>query len=261
MLRLRLERVLPIGAIVDGNRTGSCRAIDFRRKSGVRAEKMARFGQVALRGGALLGVLWGMAVACGGSTPDAARGASKDVDLDVPCGEDQVREYFCDDLLPLSSSRPAPEPYDNCPSTSEVRPGNYKALDRLAVFDRNYTAYTRRRVQPGHSCCYGWCAKVTLADASKAAPAACRDSDGLPQTFCMREFETGTSQSAASPFGKCAAAIKPPEVVAFSVPSSALLDIAGTAKRRQDTLLADCCYGWCSQVPSGTVLKTQPKTK
>ena len=224
---------------------------------------MARFGQVArrVRGAALFGVLWGTVVACGGSTPEGARDAPQEVDTLAPCGEDQVREYFCDDLLPLSSSRPAPEPYDNCPSTSDIRPGNYKAIDRLAVFDRAYTAYTRSRVQPGHSCCYGWCARAVLADVSKATPIACHDSDGLAQQFCMREFESGTSQPAASPFDKCAAAIKPPEVVAFSVPQSAQLDVNQTAKRRRETLLSDCCYGWCSKVPSGTVLKTQPKIK
>jgi len=254
---------LPIHAIVVRAPVRRRLAIDFGRESGVRAGKMARFGRVArcVRGGALFGVLWGTAVACGGSTPEGAQEATKEVDPVVACGEDQVREYYCDDLLPLSSSRPAPEPYDNCPSTTEVRPGNYKAIDRLAVFDRAYTAYTRSRVQPGHSCCYGWCAQVTLADASKATPIACHDSEGLAQQFCMRELESGSSQPAASPFNKCPAAIKPPEVVAFSVPTSASLDVTETAKRRHDTLLADCCYGWCSKVPSGTVLKAHPKTK
>jgi hypothetical protein len=225
---------------------------------------MARFGQLAvrLRGGALFGVLWGMVVACGGSAVDTARDASEDgVEPVVPCGEDEVREYFCDDLLPLTSSRPAPEPYDNCPSTSDVRPGNYPALGKMAVFDRGITAYTRRRVQPGHSCCYGWCAKVQLADPSQAAPAACRDANGLHEGFCLRELESGTSRPAASPYERCPAAVKPPQVVAFAAPASALLDVAQTTQRRRETLIADCCYGWCTTPPSGTVLKTHPKIK
>ena len=225
---------------------------------------MARFGQIAprLRGGALFGVLWGMVVACAGSAPGAASSVAGDVAPVPPCAEDEVREYFCDDLLPLSSSRPAPEPYDNCPATTDVHPGTFKAVGRIAVFDRARTDYTRKRVQPGHSCCYGWCAKVTIADANQAAPLACRDSDGLRESFCMHELENGTSTPAASPFEKCPVAVKPPEVVAFAVPASALLDVAQTAQRRRETLIADCCYGWCSKAPSGTVLKaSHPKIK
>ena len=180
----------------------------------------------------------------------------------MPCREDEVREYFCDDLLPLSSSRPAPEPYDNCPATTDIRHGSFQAVGRVAAFDQSFTDYTRKRVPPGHSCCYGWCAKVKIADPGLASPAACRDANGLRESFCMRELEGGTSRPAQSPFDRCPAALKPPEVVAFAAPSSALFDASRTAQRRRDMQLADCCYGWCSITPAGTVLKSaQPKSK
>jgi hypothetical protein len=162
----------------------------------------------------------------------------------------------------LSSSRPAPEPYDNCPATSDIRHGSFAPVGRVASFDLAYTAYTRRRVQPGHSCCYGWCAKVKLAEASEAAPLACRDASGLSEGFCMRELESGTSRPSQSPYERCPAAVKPPEVVAFAAPKSALLDSNRTGQRRRDVQLPDCCYGWCSVPPSGTVLKaSHPKIK
>lgn len=180
----------------------------------------------------------------------------------MPCAQDEVREYFCDDLLPLSSSRPAPEPYDNCPATADLRHGSFVAVGRVASFDPSFTAYTRQRVQPGHSCCYGWCAKVKVADPSHAAPSTCQDSSGLHESFCMRELESGTSAPAPSPYERCPIAVKPPEVVAFAAPGAALLDVAQTGQRRRELQLADCCYAWCSVPPSGTVLKpTHPKIK
>jgi hypothetical protein len=180
----------------------------------------------------------------------------------VPCGEDEVREYFCDDLLPLSSSRPAPEPYDNCPASADARHGAFRALGSVAGFDPGFTAYTRKRVPPGHSCCYGWCAKVTIADPNQAAPNACSDSSGFHESICLRELEGGTSLPASRPFEGCPLAIKPPEVLSFSAPSSALLDAEQTAQRRRDVQLAECCYGWCSKTPAGTVLKSaHPKIK
>lgn len=225
---------------------------------------MARFGLAALRfrGAALFVVGLGWLAACHGSETAAARAAARQSDPGAPCAEDEVREYFCDDLLPLSSSRPAPEPYDNCPATTDIRHASFTAVGRIAGFDQSFTDYTRKRVPPGHSCCYGWCAKVKVADPSVAAPAACRDASGLYESFCMRELEGGTSQPAASPFERCPAALKPPEVVAFSSPNSALLDATRTGQRRRDMQLADCCYGWCSKAPAGTVLKnSHPKIK
>jgi hypothetical protein len=176
------------------------------------------------------------------------------------CAPDQVREYFCDDLLPLTSAVPAPAPYENCPGVLPLRPTGFKAVAALASFDPPFTEYTRRRVAPGHACCYGVCTAVTLASPSSAKPAACSDRNALPESFCMREPETGTSASAASPFDHCPAAVRPPEAGAFAVPEAALLNSTATATRRQQTRLSDCCYTWCSKAPVGTVL-TQPKTR
>lgn len=219
---------------------------------------MARFS----RGGALfVGFFWVLS-ACRGGASEAVRDAAREQDPSVPCGEDEVREYFCDDLLPLSSSRPAPEPYDNCPASTDVRHGAFPAIGTVAGFDQGFTAYTRKRVPPGHSCCYGWCAKVKVADPNEAAPPACHDASGLRESFCLRELEGGTSAPATSPFDRCPVAVKPPEIVAFSSPNAALLDVTQTAQRRRDLKLADCCYGWCSKVPPGTVAKPRhPKIK
>jgi hypothetical protein len=171
-----------------------------------------------------------------------------------------VREYFCDDLLPLTSAVPAPEPYENCPGLLPNRPTAFKPARSLASFDPPFTEYTRRRVAPGHSCCYGVCTTVALASPASAKPQACTDRYAMPESFCMREPETGTSMAAAAPFEHCPAAIKPPEVGAFSIPDAALLDATATATRRQQARLADCCYTWCSKAPVGTVV-SQPKTK
>lgn len=204
----------------------------------------------------------GLLAACQSGQSERAREVAREQDPNLPCEEDQVREYFCDDLLPLSSSRPAPEPYDNCPATTDIRHPAFVPVGRVAGFDPAFTEYTRKRVPPGHSCCYGWCAQVKVSDPNQAAPAACADSYGLHESFCMRELEQGTSQPAQTPFEHCPLAVKPPEVLAFAAPSSALLDVTQTAERRRDRLLADCCYGWCSKAPVGTVLKSaQPKIK
>jgi hypothetical protein len=224
---------------------------------------MARFGvgPRRFRGGVLLAVFFGLAFACQKPVSEEARVAARDQDPSLPCGVDEGREYFCDDLLPLTSSRPAPEPYDNCPGTVDIRPGAYQAIGRAAGFDKGFTEYTRKRVQPGHSCCYSWCSRVQVADPAQAAPAQCRDAYGMHENFCLRELEGGTSEPAPSPYDRCPIAVRPPEASAFSAPASALIDMAQTTQRRQDTKLAECCYGWCSKAPAGTMLKSHPKTK
>ena len=213
-----------------------------------------------IRGGVLLVVFWGSIGACQRPLSEQAQEAAREQDPSLPCGEDEGREYFCDDLLPLTSSRPAPEPYDNCPGTVDIRPGAYKPIGHVAGFDKGFTEYTRKRAQPGHSCCYSWCAKTIVADPSKAAPMQCRDTYGMQEHFCLRELES-TSAPAPRPYDRCPVAVKPPEQSSFSAPASALIDVASTAKQRDETKLADCCYSWCSKVPAGTVLKGHPKTK
>jgi hypothetical protein len=226
---------------------------------------MARFGLAAraARRCAILILGVGVLGACQSGAPTPVRDANGEPVIEaLPCAEDEVREYFCDDLMPRSSSRPAPAPYDNCPASSDVRHGNYEAVSRVASFDQPFTDYTRRRVQPGHSCCYGWCAKAKVADPSIAAPVACQGLSEMHWGFCMRELEGGTSVPSASPYERCPAAVTPPEAVAFSAPPSAALDWAETGRRRQEKQLAECCYGWCTRMPAGTVLKSsQPKIK
>lgn len=226
---------------------------------------MAWFGLAALRAQSrtlsILGL--GVLAACRSGAPAPVRDVNGEPMIEaLPCAEDEVREYFCDDLMPLSSSRPAPEPYDNCPASSDVRHGNYAAVARIASFDQPFTDYTRRRVPPGHSCCYGWCAKVKVADPGAAAPVACQGLLEMHWGFCMRELEGGTSVPAASPYDRCPAAVTPPEAVAFAPPASAALDWAETGKRRQEKQLGECCYAWCSRMPAGTVLTgSQPKIR
>jgi len=226
---------------------------------------MVRFGVGTRRflGGVLLAVFWAGVPGCQKTISEQARVAARDQDPSLPCGEDEVREYVCDDLLPLTSSRPAPEPFDNCPGAIDTRPGAYKPIGRVAGFDQPFTEYQRQRehVKPGHSCCYSWCAKAQVADPSKAAPLACRDAYGIEERFCMRELEGGTSEPGPSPYDRCPMALKPPEQSAFSAPTSVLIDVAKTNERRQNTKLPECCYGWCSKIPAQTVLRSHPKTK
>ena len=224
---------------------------------------MPWFGWARFRGVVLFAAGWGLFSGCRSGGLPAAAGSGVAAEEAVPaCARDEVREYFCDDLLPLSSSRPAKAPYDNCPASSDVRHGSFPAVDRVAAFDPAFTAYTRKRVPPGHSCCYGWCGKVTVADPAQAVPAKCTDAAGLQESFCMRELESGTSAPAGGPFEHCPNAVKPPESVAFSAPEAALLDVKQTQDRRRERLLADCCYAWCSKAPTGTVLRApHPKIK
>jgi len=220
-----------------------------------------RVGLRRARGIALLMAVWAGVPGCSKPVAEEARAAERDRDPTAPCARDEAREYFCDDLLPLSSSRPAPEPYDNCPGAIDIRASSYPPVGHVAGFDVGFTEYTRKRVQPGHSCCYSWCTKVSLSDPGKAAPQQCRDAYGMRESFCMRELEGGTTEPFNEPFERCPAAVKPPEVAVFAAPTSALLDSSATAQRRQDTRLPDCCYGWCSKAPPGTMLKTHPKMR
>ncbi|HEX6766399.1 MAG TPA: hypothetical protein VF103_12995, partial [Polyangiaceae bacterium] len=66
----------------------------------------------------------------------------------VACGKDQVREYRCDALLPLSSSLPAPEPYGACPGAMDIVDPIYVPLANTAAFDAVYTEFMRRRAAP-----------------------------------------------------------------------------------------------------------------
>jgi hypothetical protein len=188
---------------------------------------------------------------CGASkTPPSA----PDQKRTVLCGIDEVREYYCDDFLPLENALPAPAPYEACPETVENPPAEHDPAPRAGLFDASYTEYTRRRAPPGHSCCYSWCAKVTLADPQNpAAQSACRTGLAFREEYCMSELERGTALPAEPPFDRCPAAIVPPRKAVFSVPEAALLD-PGLSGSHRAKGAPECCYAWCSQAPAGSGL-------
>ena len=171
----------------------------------------------------------------------------------LPCDVDQVRESYCEGLVPLSTAVGAPPPYQNCPAGIEVpsAAAAYPPSERVARFDTHYTEATRRRVQPGHACCYSWCAKVTTADPKDVLPAAgCSQAGASRETYCFPELEGGSREPGPAPYGRCPLAIRPPETVSFSVPKAAPLDLATTQAKRAAGE-ASCCYGWCSRMPAG----------
>ena len=200
------------------------------------------------------------APSCSSSQPKQAESAGAEKEQPLRCEVDQTREYVCDNLLPLTSAKPAPEPYQNCPSALDVRQSVFEPLSTVARFDPAYTEYTRKRVPPGHSCCYAWCTRIVLGNPEEADGSVCSDPNAMQERYCMVEPESGVSASVGAPYDRCPTAIRPPAGVAFSAPKAALFDPAQTGQKRQQGL-HECCYGWCSKAPAGTGLRTQPKAK
>jgi hypothetical protein len=196
------------------------------------------------------------APSCGGGKPRDAAAPGTDDDAPLRCEVDQTREYVCDNLLPLASAKPAPEPYQNCPGTVDVRQSVFEPLSTIARFDPAYTELTRKRVPPGHSCCYAWCTRIALGRSDEVDSAICSDPNAMQESYCMVEPEAGVSESAGSPYDRCPAVIRPPAAVAFSAPKAALFDATRTGQKRQQGQ-NECCYGWCSKAPPGTGLRTQ----
>lgn len=195
-----------------------------------------------------------LALACSGSKPKAAEtAADDDTKPPPPCQKDEVREYFCDDLLPLTSEHQAPEPYQTCPSSVGVKGNVFPATSSWARFDIPRTEWTRKRVPPGHACCYSWCSKLAIADVGQVDATACQQPNAMPERLCISTAEAGVSDNAAAPNELCAAAVAPPPGVAFTPPKAAALDVNATAERRGQGL-SECCYGWCSKAPLGTGL-------
>lgn len=173
----------------------------------------------------------------------------------IACAEDRVREFYCDGLLPMSTALGAPAPYGNCPAGIEAPPGVHKSEQRVARFDSAYTEWARQRAKPGHACCYSWCAEVEVREVSDVPEhAGCDQPGAVRESYCMPELESGSSNPADVPWEKCPLAIRPPEVIHFSVPKAAPLDFAMTEERRNRGL-TECCYGWCSRMPTGLVLE------
>jgi hypothetical protein len=200
---------------------------------------------------------WGalcLTSACSGSKQKDAAVVGDDTTGPPPaCHKDEVREYLCDDLLPVSSEKPAAEPYQTCPSNVGVKGNVFPATSTWARFDVARTEWTRKRVPPGHACCYSYCSKLALADVDQVDTAACSQPNAMPERLCISTSEAGVSDAAASPNELCAAAVAPPPGVAFTPPKAAALDVRATAERRGQGL-SECCYGWCSKAPLGTGL-------
>lgn len=192
--------------------------------------------------------------ACAGSKPKEAAAASDDMTGPPPaCHKDEVREYLCDDLLPINSEKPALEPYQTCPSNVGVKGNVFAATSTWARFDKNRTEWTRKRVPPGHACCYSYCSKLVLAEIDAVDPTACAQPNAMPERLCISTSEAGVSEPAAAPNELCAEAVAPPPGVSFTPPKAAALDLQATAERRGQGL-SECCYGWCSKAPLGTGL-------
>lgn len=209
-------------------------------------------------GGRFLLVLVGVLVAldlgaCG--KPSVRPKGEKDAAAAGParCGVDEVREYACEALIPVQSSLPAPEPYDTCPNSWEVRDAAFPPKDGTGTFDPRRTEWVRSRVPPGQQCCFSWCGKLQVVDA-EAVVDRCRQPLAFAESYCTSELESGTKGDlAASPFDRCALAIRPPEASVFSVPEGAFLDPSLSATRRKggENL---CCYSWCSIAPPGMTI-------
>jgi hypothetical protein len=173
-----------------------------------------------------------------------------------PCGEDEVREFQCEALLPLGPALGAPEPYESCPVTMAIGFSAYPTESKQARFDPRYTDYIRRRTSPGHNCCYSWCSKAKVVDPGKVPPnSGCDSPLAFLESYCLTEPEGGISgAAAAAPYDRCPAAIEPPKASSFSVPSAALLDWKSTGSRRSQGR-PECCYAWCSNAPPGSGLE------
>ncbi|HVU05447.1 MAG TPA: hypothetical protein VHE30_27055 [Polyangiaceae bacterium] len=204
-----------------------------------------------------------MSTGCG-SAPPPRRVEAAAPHLNV-CRVDETREYFCEDLLPYTTSNPAPAPYQSCPAVIDSPESVYYPPPEVGLFDTSYTEYTRKRAPPGHSCCYSWCSAVRLAD--PGAPSireSCATPKAFREEFCMDEPEAGSRISVGPPFDRCPVAIVPPAGAVFSAPESAPFDAALSSAHRAKGQ-AHCCYSWCSQAPAGSgILKstiTQPSKK
>jgi len=199
-----------------------------------------------------VGAAW-VAVACAGGAKKEAQSADTQDGPPLPCAKSEVREYFCDDLLPFNSEHAAPEPYQTCPSRLDVKGSVFPATSSVARFDVPRTEWTRKRVPPGHACCYSWCSKLAIADVDEVDPAACQQPNAMREKLCISAAENGVSDAAPSPNERCAVAVAPPPAVAFTPPKAAGLDLQATSERRGQGL-DECCYGWCSKAPLGTGL-------
>jgi hypothetical protein len=200
-----------------------------------------------------LSVLNTIAACSGNQQKSADSAAGEDNGPPPPCNKDEVREYLCDDLLPFTKEKAAAEPYNTCPSKLDVKGNVFKPTSSVARFDQARTEWTRKRVPPGHACCYSWCSTLVVADTDDVDAGACQQPNAMRERLCISSAEAGVSDAAAAPNEGCAAAVTPPASVAFTPPKAAALDLQATAEKRSQGV-AECCYGWCSKAPLGTGL-------
>ncbi|MCC6217748.1 MAG: hypothetical protein IT376_23015 [Polyangiaceae bacterium] len=187
-----------------------------------------------------------LAPACGAGAPAPRPPAAFGARSPERCAEDEIREYYCDELLPLASSLAAPEPYGSCPATVEPRAGRVEPLPAMAGFDSDYTAYMRRRTPPGHTCCYSWCSPLAVREPRDPPDdLGCRHPLAIRESFCFDELEGGASSPADGAYPGCPAALEPPRGVAFSAPPVVPFSPNATAGRRRYGF-RECCYEWCS---------------
>jgi hypothetical protein len=197
--------------------------------------------------------LW-LAVACSSTKQKGPETAVEDLSgPPPPCRKNEVREYFCDNLLPFNSDKAAPEPYQTCPNNVGVKGNVFQPTSSWARFDIPRTEWTRKRVPPGHACCYSWCSTLVIADVDDIDATACQRPNAMAEQLCISAVEAGVSGAAAAPNEGCSAAVVPPAGVAFTPPKAAGLDLQATAEKRSQGL-SECCYGWCSKAPLGTGL-------
>jgi hypothetical protein len=203
---------------------------------------------------ALLAGLGALLFACASQRKKLPDSAGPDERGPRACGIDEVREVRCEALLPWTSAMPAPAPYETCPSSMEVHDAVFPPASGSGRFDAARTELARRRAPPGQQCCYSWCGKLEVVEASDVTD-SCRKPLAFPESYCVLELEGGTrGELASEPFDRCALAIRPPEANVFSVPPGALLDQRLTADRRRRGEQL-CCYGWCSIAPPGSGLE------
>jgi len=197
-----------------------------------------------------------LAAACASNAEKADAPDSAAALAPKPCGEDEVREFQCEALLPLGPALSAPAPYDSCPVSMDIAFSAYPTKATQARFDPRYTDYIRQRTSPGHNCCYSWCSSAKIADPAQVPPGSgCQSPLAFRESYCLTEPEAEISGAlATAPYDRCPAAIEPPQAAAFAVPKAALLDWKSTSSRRSQGR-PECCYAWCSNAPPGSGLE------
>ncbi len=171
------------------------------------------------------------------------------------CGVDEAREFFCDELLPRESSKPAAAPYSDCPDAVDDHAGEIDPEPGVAGFDADYTRHIRLRAPPGNACCYSRCSKLAVVPPTEIPENnGCNDVLAFREHWCTYTLESGTSEPASAPFERCPLALRPPATAVFASPKGAPFDAQYTWQKRQQGF-NECCYTWCSHRPAGITIQ------